>query len=155
MAPRKAKLPPQLLARPLPFGERGPLSRALAKAGLPAEDVEAPGRLFWRFETLDQVLMGFGGLEVHGKEALVRSVLSVPSVRKRGVGRSIVAALETEALIAGCHSLWIITTSAAAFFGQLDYAACDRAEVPRTIRKTEQFTSFCPASATVMVKRLR
>jgi len=153
MAPRTH--PPKLIGHPLPFGERTALSRALAKAGLPVDDVEAPGRLFWRFETPDQVPVGYGGLEIHRKEALLRSILTLPPARKRGVGRAIVAALETEAFIAGCRSVWLITTSLRPFFEPLGYTPCERADVPKTIRETQQFATLCPASATVMMKRLR
>lgn len=153
MAPRRR--PPKLLGHPLHFGERGALSRALAKAGLPIDDLEAPGRLFWRFETTDQVPVGYGGLEIHEKEALMRSVLTLPPARNRGIGQGIVAALETEALIAGCGSVWLITTSMGGFFEPLGYAPCARADVPQIVRETQQFAALCPASATVMTKRLR
>lgn len=147
--------PPALTARPLPFGEREELKLALAKADLPADDIEAPGRLFWRFETRDQVPVGFGGLEVHAKHALMRSVLTLPPVRKRGIGSAIVKALETEAFIAGCRSVWLATTSAADFFGRLGYVACERGSVPPAIMQTQQLADFCPASAMVMMKQLR
>ncbi|HET9903710.1 MAG TPA: arsenic resistance N-acetyltransferase ArsN2 [Xanthobacteraceae bacterium] len=143
------------MAHPLPAGARAALCRALEKAGLPIDDVEEPGRLFWRFETEEQVPVGYGGLEVHGKEALVRSVLTLPPARHRGIGAKIVAALETEAFIAGCRSVWAITASAGPFFERLGYAVCERSQVPEAIAGTRQFRSICPDSARVLVKGLR
>lgn len=135
-------------------GERQGLAAALTKAKLPVDDLEAPGHHFWRFETVDEVPVGFGGLEVYSPDALLRSLLTLPPVRNRGVGSAIVAALEFEAGLLGCRNIWLLTTSAADFFGRLGYARCERAVVPEAIRKTEEFASLCPASADVLMKRI-
>ena len=145
---------PKLMADPLRAGERAALAAALAKAKLPTEDIEAPGRLFWRFETRDEVPVGFGGLEVHGEDALLRSLVTLPPVRSRGVGTAMVAALEFEARLHGCRSLWLITTTAADFFARLGYARCERVVVPPAIRETAEFSTLCPAGAEVLMKRL-
>jgi amino-acid N-acetyltransferase len=157
MAVRKSRQPPdppKLIAKPLALGERGALARALVKAKLPADDVDAPGRLFWRFEDIDQVPLGYGGLEIHGKDALLRSVMTLPPAQKRGVGRGIVAALEVEAAALACRSIWLLTADAAPFFAPLGYAERPREAAPETIRATAQWTSLCPGSATLMTKQL-
>jgi N-acetylglutamate synthase-like GNAT family acetyltransferase len=146
---------PKVMARPLSFEEREELRLALQKTQLPTDDIDEPGRLFWRFERRDQVPVGFGGLEVYGKDALMRSVLTSPLARKRGIGRAIVSGLELEAFVAGCRAIWLATTSAAGFFERLGYERRDRGEVPAAILQTRQLASLCPASATVMTKPLR
>jgi N-acetylglutamate synthase-like GNAT family acetyltransferase len=145
---------PKLTPHPLRAGERAALAAVLAKANLPAEDIEAPGRLFWRFETADEVPVGFAGLEVHGEDALLRSLVTLPPVRGRGIGTAMVAALEFEARLHGCRSLWLITTTAADFYERLGYARCERAVVPPAIRETAEFVTLCPANADVLMKRL-
>jgi amino-acid N-acetyltransferase len=145
---------PKLTAHPLRDGERGALAAALARAELPSEDIEEPGRLFWRFETSEEVPVGFGGLEVHGEDALLRSLVTLPPVRGRGVGAAMVAGIEFEARLHGCRSLWLITTTAADFFAKLGFARCERAVVPAAIRETAQFSTLCPASADVLMKVL-
>jgi N-acetylglutamate synthase-like GNAT family acetyltransferase len=137
---------------PLAPFERDGLRAALAKAKLPTDDITQAGRLFWRFERED-MLVGFGGLEVHGRDALVRSVVTLPPLRKRGIGAAIVASLETEAFVAGCRVAWLLTT-AAPFFGRLGYVPHERTDVPESIRKTQEFAALCPASAVVMSKPL-
>ena len=146
--------PPRVFAYPLKFGERGALSKALLKARLPVDDVEAPGPLFWRFETADSMPVGFGGLEIHGEDALLRSLLILPPLRSRGLGAALVAQLEIEAALHGCRAVWLLTEAASGFFDRLGYAKCDRAVVPEKIRETPQFAALCPASADVLVKRL-
>lgn len=145
--------PPQLVARPLRAGERGVLGAALTKAGLPVDDLEAAGRLFWRFETRDDIPVGFGGLEPYGDDALLRSLVTLPPVREGGVGSAIVAMLEAEAQLRGARAVWLLTTSAGGFFKRLGYAVCDRAVVPDAIRATREFSNLCPATADVLVKR--
>ena len=145
---------PSLIALPLAVWERDGLKAALTKAGLPADDILTPGLQFWRFSTQDDVPAGFGGIEVHGADALMRSVVTLPPLRGRGVGQGIVRALEAEAIVMKCGAVWLLTTTAREFFGKLGYAAVDRADVPGAIRATAQFSSLCPDSATVMVRRL-
>jgi N-acetylglutamate synthase-like GNAT family acetyltransferase len=145
---------PSLVALPLAVWERDGLKAALTRAGLPADDIFTPGPQFWRFSTDDDVPAGFGGIEVHGADALMRSVVTLPPLRGRGVGQGIVRALEAEAIVMKCGTVWLLTTTAREFFGKLGYAAVDRADVPDAIRATAQFSSFCPDSAAVMVRRL-
>jgi N-acetylglutamate synthase-like GNAT family acetyltransferase len=152
--PALVRAAPKLVARALRDGERGALEAALAKAALPTADIEVPGRLFWRFETADELPVGFGGLEPYGDDALLRSVVTLPPARGRGIGAAIVAALELEAQLHRCRSLWVITTSAAEFFARLGYARCDRTAVPAVIAATTEFSALCPASADVLMKRV-
>jgi N-acetylglutamate synthase-like GNAT family acetyltransferase len=145
---------PSLVALPLAVWERDGLKAALAGAGLPADDILAAGPQFWRFSTQDDVPAGFGGIEVHGADALLRSVVTLPPLRSRGIGQAIVRALEAEAIVMRCSAVWLLTTTARTFFDRLGYAAVDRAGVPGAIRATAQFSALCPDSATAMVKRL-
>ena len=143
-----------LIALPLAVWERDGLKAALTRAGLPADDILTPGLQFWRFSTQDDVPAGFGGIGVHGADALMRSVVTLPPLRARGIGQAIVRALEAEAVVMKCRAVWLLTTTAREFFDRLGYVAVDRADVPGAIRATAQFSSLCPDSATVMVKRL-
>src|SRR5262245_59158891 len=126
----------RLLATPLAAWERDGLKAALVKAGLPAGDVGDARLLFWRFETVEDIPVGFGGLEIHGSNALLRAVL------------------ETEARALKCRAIYLLTVSDANFFGRLGYAACARNEVPEAIRASRQFAEFCAPTAAAMVKHI-
>ena len=93
----------RLLALPLAAWERDGLKAALVKAGLPADHVGDPRLLFWRFETHEDVPVGFGGLELHGTDARLHSVVTLPPLRELGMGAAIVAALEDEARAHRCR----------------------------------------------------
>ena len=153
----RADAPPpvKLFHKPLPPGERGLLSRALAKAEIAVEDVEAPGSLFWRFEMPEGIPVGYGGLEVHDKEALVCAVLTLPPARGRGIGRAMLAALETEAFIAGCRRVWGASGASAAFFSRLGYEPADASVAPEAIRKALMPASPNGGSAAALAKTLR
>src|SRR5258706_9318570 len=55
----------RLIRTPLAAWEREGIKAALIRAGLPADDVDDPYVLTWRFETYEDVPVGFGGLEIH------------------------------------------------------------------------------------------
>ena len=147
-------MPRRLQATPLAAWERECLKSALAKAGLPVDDIGDPQLLFWRFESFEDVPVGFGGLEIHHFDALLRSVVTLPPLRQVGMGAAIVAALETEARARQCRAIYLLTTSQADYFAALGYAPCRRSDVPQRIRDSRQFSALCPASADVMVKRV-
>jgi N-acetylglutamate synthase-like GNAT family acetyltransferase len=138
---------------PLATFERDGLKAALRKAGLPCEDVEQSGPLFWRFDTEDDIPAGFAGLELHGLDALLRSLVTLPPRRGAGVGRAIVAALEQEARLRGCEAIYLLAP-APDYFARAGYAALSRAAVPEAIRASSQFHSPICASAAAMVKEL-
>jgi len=144
----------RLIATPLQSWERDGLATALTKVGLPVDDVRESGLLFWRFETYEDVPVGFGGLELHGPNALLRSLVTLPPLREAGMGAAIVAALEAEAMASKCRAIYLLTAGQDQFFAHLGYKPCTRDKVPEGIRASRQFAALCPASAIVMVKRL-
>jgi N-acetylglutamate synthase-like GNAT family acetyltransferase len=143
----------QLFALPLATWERDGLKAALARAGLPVDDVAQDGPLFWRFER-DDVPVGFAGLEVHGRDALLRSLVTLPPVRLRGIGGAMVAKMETEARARGADAIYLVTEGGAEFFAKLGYASCARDRLPAGIAASALFARLCPASASVMMKRI-
>ena len=144
---------PPLFAQPLATWERGGLKATLARAGLPTDDVDGAGPLFWRFER-DDVPVGFAGIEVHGSDALLRSLVTLPPLRQQGIGGAMVDKMEIEARARGASAIYLLTDGSVAFFAKLGYAPCTRERVPAAIAATAQFARLCPASATAMVKQV-
>ncbi|MBK8543757.1 MAG: GNAT family N-acetyltransferase [Caulobacteraceae bacterium] len=121
---------------------------ALEAAGLPIEDLDdAPFRYFSRAG------LAWGGVG-RGEEALLRSVVVAPHARGAGHGAAIVEAIAVRARDAGARRLWLLTTDAQAFFARLGWRAAERAEAPALIANSRQFSSLCPASATLMIRAL-
>ncbi|MGH7018625.1 MAG: GNAT family N-acetyltransferase, partial [Brevundimonas sp.] len=98
------------------------LIAALEAAGLPTDDLHEPGRRFFHCED-DAGLVGYGGLEQIGPDALIRSMVIVDDRRGAGLGAALLSWLETETADRKASALYLLTTSAAAFFQQHGYTA--------------------------------
>lgn len=130
-----------------------PAARRLLEAeDLPVDDLRAEYLAF--VAGPGDRLAGAIGLERHGATGLLRSLVVAPRVRGQGVGDALVAALETHAAAQGISELWLLTTSADAFFLRLGYTQRTRADAPAVVRATAQFSTLCPDSAVLMSKRL-
>ncbi|MGR6532847.1 GNAT family N-acetyltransferase [Brevundimonas sp. RM1] len=97
------------------------LVAGLEAAGLPTDDLHEPGRRFYRFED-DGGLIGYGGLEQTGADTLIRSIAVVGDGRGEGHGSAILSWLETRAAAQQASALYLLTTSATAFFQRHGYA---------------------------------
>jgi N-acetylglutamate synthase-like GNAT family acetyltransferase len=144
---------PALFALPLATWERDGLKAALARAGLPADDVAQDGPLFWRFER-DDVPVGFAGIEVHGTDALLRSLITLPPVRRQGIGGAMIDKMEVEARARGASAIYLLTRDFVPFFAKLGYAPCGRGRLPPAIAAAGPFTDARRSDATPMVKQV-
>lgn len=131
----------------------GAFVEALTAEGLPSGDLAEPGRAFFRIER-DGESLGFGGYELHGEDALLRSVVVMPALRGRGLGRDVVEGVLRQAAQAGARRAYLLTTAAAPFFERLSFTRIDRTAAPESIRSTRQAANLCPSSAALMVRPL-
>lgn len=126
----------------------------LARAKLVTEDVDSELRDF--FVALDRgELIGAIGLEPHGTLGLLRSLVVAPAVGGRGFGQALTQHLVAEAERRNLEELYLLTETARVFFERLGFDPVERASVPEPIQRTKQYSSACPASATVMRRSLR
>lgn len=131
-------------ARPAEFDAIAGLLRA---ADLPVEDLDAAMLDAFVVATEGGVCVGVAGLEIRGSDALLRSLAVEPRHRSRGLGARLVDAVETEARARGVTALYLLTTTATAFFERMGYVVHDRAAVPPAIAATTEFSSLCPDTA--------
>ena len=129
------------------------IERLLTSSELPLAGVKESLGTFLIAESGADIV-GVAGLEVCCDNALLRSVAVAPSHRSRGVGRELVMRLIGDAEARGIHALYLLTTTAESYFPSFGFRKIERAEVPEDVRATEEFTSACPASATVMTRPL-
>ena len=99
-------------------------------------------------------LVGVAGLEICCDDALLRSVAVRPEWRSKGVGRALVTRAIADAEARGIRALYLLTTTAEAYFPSFGFTKIERAAVPDAVRETKEFTQACPASATVMTRPL-
>lgn len=125
----------------------------LASAGLPTSDLVSAQPEFLAIRYGD-ALVAAGALQRFGASALLRSVVVSPERQGKGLGGSIVLALEHAAREARIERLILLTQTAAPFFARHGYQVIERSEAPADVQGTEEFRSLCPGSATCMAKRL-
>lgn len=130
------------------------LIAALEAAGLPTDDLQEPGRRFYRFEN-DAGLIGYGGLEQIGPDVLIRSMVVVDARRGGGLGADVLSWLEANAAEQKATALYLLTTTATAFFQRQGYVVLQRSAAPAAIAASRQFSTLCPTSAAFMFKELR
>ena len=138
---------PELDLRPARAADFDAIVALLGATGLPVEDLDAAMLDAFVVATEREVCVGVVGLEIHGSDALLRSLAVERRHRPRGLGARLVHAVETEARARGAAALYLLTTSATAFFERTGYAAHDRAAVPPAIAATTEFSSLCPDTA--------
>ena len=134
-------------------GHDDSLRAALAGAGLPVDDLTDAGRSFYRFSRGGQTV-GFGGLELYGETALLRSIVVLSHQRGFGFGHAITLSLLDQAHKKGAAAVYVLTETAAPFFQSLGFLPIARDEAPSAILTTRQAASLCPASATLMIRSL-
>lgn len=126
---------------------------ALMAAQLSTDDLDEPGRAFFRIRD-DARAVGFGGYELHGEDALLRSVVILPGLRSRGLGGQVAEAVLGAAAEAGARHAWLLTATAERFFEGLGFVRTDCTAAPESIRSTRQAAQLCPSSATLMTRSL-
>ena len=99
----------------------------------------------------DDGLIRFVGLEGSGPDWLLRSVVVLPSRKRRGHGGLLLTHAEAFAQQDGARRLHLLTATIPDFFRAGGYQRADRAPAPAVIPGTAQFASLCPASAAYLV----
>lgn len=94
------------------------------------------------------------GVELCGWSALLRSLVVRPEHRSAGLGAALVDHAEAYAHSRGVRAIYLLTTTAEAFFARRGYAAASRDSAPAEIAQTPEFAGICPTSSAFMVKRL-
>jgi amino-acid N-acetyltransferase len=144
-------------SNPLPISRQPSRSAAiglLERENLPASDLTDLHMKRFFYTGTPNAPIGMVGLEVYGTVALLRSLVVSGDARSAGIGTALVAHAEEHASSHAVQSLYLLTTTAEAFFARRGYHRVDRAVAPAAIRSTREFTGLCPASSVFMFKRL-
>ena len=103
----------------------------------------------------DGRIVGVVGIETCCREyALLRSTAVAPEFRKHGIGRRLVERAIAGAEANGFSALYLLTNTAETYFPSFGFTRVARESVPDEVKATEEFTSICCSSATVMALEL-
>lgn len=95
-------------------------------------------------------VLGVEGMEVYGEYGLLRSAAVRESARGRGVGDALTRDRIGWARQQGLRDVYLLTTTASAFFPRFGFVPASRDDAPDAIRHSREFAEACPASASFM-----
>lgn len=145
------------MAHPVVIRQRPPragLVALLEAEGLPASDLTEAHLEHFFFAGRDDAPTGAVGLELYGHDALLRSLAVGAAARTQGLGSALVLQAEEYAAAHQVRAIYVLTTTAQAYFEHRGYRHIDRAQAPASIQSTREFASLCPASCAFMIKQL-
>ncbi len=128
------------------------LNAALRAAGLPEANADRVD--LFKFVHPSREVAGYAGLEGEAPDILLRSFIVRDGERGAGLGAAMLASVLAEVRSRSATRVWLLTTTAAAFFSKNGFQKIERAAAPATISKTEEFASVCPSTAICMWKDL-
>ncbi|MDX9857345.1 MAG: arsenic resistance N-acetyltransferase ArsN2 [candidate division Zixibacteria bacterium] len=125
------------------------ITALIADHDLPTRDLSEKLDSLWIATQVD-LLVGVGGLEVHGDHGLLRSMVTTERFRGKGFGRVLTDFLLAHAREQKLVDVYLLTLTAAGFFRKLGFERVARADVPNDIQRTSEFAELCPQSAVCM-----
>jgi amino-acid N-acetyltransferase len=130
-------------------------ARALLEAAqLPTADLTDDHCEHFFYQGSPAAPTGLIGLELFGNVALLRSLVVSPAARASGLGSELLGHAESHARSSGVRTVYLLTTTAEAFFSRRGYVRTARDSAPPAIRTTREFAGICPASSAFMCKQL-
>jgi len=95
-------------------------------------------------------VVGCAALEIHGTVGLLRSVAVDETRRGEGLGHQLTQAALDLARARGVRTVYLLTTTAAAFFPRFGFREVSRDDVDPAVQRSVEFTKACPADAVAM-----
>lgn len=95
-------------------------------------------------------VVGVEGIEVHGRDGLLRSAAVSGAWRGRGIGDALTRDRLAWARRQGLRAVYLLTTTAGDWFPRFGFQRTDRSGAPEGIRRSREFAEACPASALFM-----
>ncbi|MCC5859573.1 MAG: GNAT family N-acetyltransferase [Ectothiorhodospiraceae bacterium] len=126
----------------------------LLSCGLPVDDLRDSSDVSLFGLRHEGILSGVVGIQTRDDVGLLRSLAISDTRRGEGLGRKLVAHAEAWAAARGLNALYLLTTTADAFFQRLGYVELPRSAAPLAITETREFAELCPASSVFMCKHL-
>ncbi len=137
--------------RPATIDDLAPVCSLLRSAGLALNDVGAQfGPQYAVAEAANRELVGVAGVERYGTDGLFRSAAVAPQRQGEGIGVALTEDRIAWAKRTGVRSLYLLTTTAAAYWPRFGFVGIERDTAPPAIRASSEWSGGCPASAVAM-----
>ncbi|GAB4376195.1 MAG: hypothetical protein Kow0042_22300 [Calditrichia bacterium] len=103
---------------------------------------------------MDGQIIGTVGLEIYRRKALLRSLAIARSFQGKKLGLKLYQSIMEKARQQQITDCYLLTETAEEYFHRLGFRVIDRSEANDEVKKSEEFRTACPASATCMWKSL-
>ena len=137
------------IIRPATAADYRQLVSLLQEENLPVVDIDK-GLPHFFVAADDSIIVAGIGLEHYGEAALLRSMITVPAYRGRGLASDLIDTLFEYAREKGVSSIYIVTTTAEKYFLQKGFERIDRSSVDEQVLQSAEFNGLCPSTAAIM-----
>jgi amino-acid N-acetyltransferase len=139
---------PTFIIRPAQLEDQKSIRALLSGFKLPLEGLEETK--LWVLQSSHGDIIGVAGLEVYSNQGLLRSVAVIKSLHNQNYGTTIANYVIGEAKKSQMQDLFLLTTTAPAFFKKLGFKEENREKIGGNIANSVEFTSACPKTAILM-----
>lgn len=140
--------------RPARAADRTHVEALLAASNLPADGLSHAWPDGYVVAEGADGICGVAGVERYEGSGLLRSVAVRPALRGSGLGDALVRDRLAWAAAQRLAAVYLLTTTAAAWFPRYGFVPVSRDDVPAPVLASVEFASACPASAAVLVRAL-
>ncbi|HUP89699.1 MAG TPA: arsenic resistance N-acetyltransferase ArsN2, partial [Longimicrobiales bacterium] len=126
------------------------VTELIQSSNLPIEGVTDQFPQGYAVATYGDRIVGVAGVEVYGGDGLLRSVAVHNARRGFGVGVQLVRDRLQWARHQQLRDVYLLTTTASAFFERLGFEHIERASAPEEMQRAPEFADLCPSTSTVM-----
>jgi amino-acid N-acetyltransferase len=135
--------------------DRSVITDLLKRVKLPTESLDT-GTTAFSIAEEDRKIVGTGGFEFYGTDALLRSVAVPPELQKRRIGDRLVDYMIAFARLKGVKRIVLLTETAEKFFAKKGFKVVDRSSIENeAMKQSSEFTYACPTSAVCMMLELK
>lgn len=117
------------------------------------DDSHAHNKTLYVYRTLGGDVLGYGGFEIYGTDAYLRSIAVKSYARNRRIGTALVGLLQYRVRRAGGKQVWLLSSTATHFFETLGFERCEFSDAPQAIAERRLNHSTYPLG-TVLLKRV-
>lgn len=140
--------------RPATAGDLAWARDLMADLGLPSDGLEEQFGSGYVIAQADGLAVGLGGVEVYGRDGLMRSVGVMKTLQRGSIGRAIVEDRIIWARNQGLRAVYLLTETAPGFFERLGFERVARDSFPSDMKASKEFSEVCPESAVAMKLRI-
>jgi amino-acid N-acetyltransferase len=139
--------------RPATAADYKQLIELLQAENLPVVDIDAELPHFFVAVEEKDIVAGIG-LEHYGEAALLRSMVTAPGWRNRGLAATLIDQLIQYAASKSVQKVFAVATTAEKYLQAKGFTRIDRSLVHPMVLQSAEFNGLCPSTAAVLYREL-